>query len=152
MLKNIFDYKIVKTFGNKKIITSRGLKCKISYDDINQDEETRIWYKKTSKKILGIEHYKNDVKHGKFEYYYRNGKLSLRCYYSYGKLDGCYQTWYLSGIPNKEINYKNGLLHGETKMWYASGNQYVKKIYNDDILKHISSWKDSGEIIKILDF
>ena len=54
----------------------------------------------------------DDTFHGVYRRYYENGQLNVDSYYSYGKLDGSYISYFVDGKLKNQTQYKSGIEFG----------------------------------------
>ena len=68
--------------------------------------------------------YLNDMKHGKWIIYYKNGKIKSITFYKLDKLDGSKTTYYENGKKQSETIYSNGVQIVNTIRWDRDGNLF----------------------------
>ena len=51
----------------------------------------------------------DDTFHGPYRRFYESGQLNVDSYYSYGKLDGCYISYFDDGKLKNQTQYKNSI-------------------------------------------
>ena len=72
---------------------------------------------------------KEGQRHGPWESYYENGKLSYKGNYLNGKVHGLFESYYSDGNLRFKSNYINGKRHGLWKAYYLNGKLSFKGNY-----------------------
>jgi antitoxin component YwqK of YwqJK toxin-antitoxin module len=62
-------------------------------------------------------------------WYYPNGKIQATRFYSGGKQEGSYVSFFDNGNKKQELQYIHGLLNGKGTSYYLSGNLYAEYQY-----------------------
>jgi antitoxin component YwqK of YwqJK toxin-antitoxin module len=105
------------------------------------------YYDEDKKPIYERETYKNGVKNGLYEKYYRNGQLMEKINYKNDVLDGLFQQWHKNGQLWVKCYYKNGKLNGLLEKWYDNGQLSGKRNYDDNILNGLyEEWYVNGKL------
>jgi len=68
-------------------------------------------------------HYKNGLKNGLEESFYRNGKLHFRANYKNGQKDGFTEYFHTNGQLNSRVSYRNGQVEGSGEYFDKSGEK-----------------------------
>ena len=76
--------------------------------------------------LISIASYNNNVLHGMWIEYYKNGKTKHSVKYIYGLKDGSELWYYESGNIKSETVYDNGPILFETLRWDTDGNILYK--------------------------
>ena len=91
------------------------------------------------------------AREGKWLFYHPDGKsvMSEENYVN-GRLEGVYQTFYISGEPTEVTYYKNGLLHGNYKKYSIKGFLYQDFNYSRGKLNGMAIYysRKTGELVK----
>jgi len=107
-----FSYKKDKIQGNYLQYYKSGRLWKITeYSDDKKHGKFIIYNDQNIKRRLLTGHYLNNLQHGKWSYWYPDGKTI-----------------------NKIVIYQNGVLHGISTQYYPSGRRWVKSHYKQDEL------------------
>jgi hypothetical protein len=86
------------------------------------------------------------IPHGKFSYFYPDGKLESIGNYVHGKKQGTWMSFHNNGIPSDSVYYENGMVKGTRKGWYS--NSYM----SDSIVMQLDgngvevTWFDNGNV------
>jgi len=94
---------------------------------------------------------KGKEREGKWLFYHPDGKTVMsEENYVNGKLEGVYQTFYLSGKPTEVTYYKNGLLDGNYKKYAIKGFLYQDFNYSKGKLNGMAIYysRKTGDLIK----
>ena len=75
-----------------------------------------------------------EVKHGRYNIFFQNGKIWQEGSYENGKLQGLWKDYYEDGALKQELLYDKDLLNGETRYYYPSGKLQQKINYRNDLL------------------
>ena len=78
--------------------------------------------------------FKNNLKNGKMEAFYKNGKLKIEIPYSRGIVDGIAKEYFESGKLAKEIHYKDGK-EMFYKSYFDNDNKQEKEKYSNGYSK-----------------
>lgn len=95
----------------------------------------------------------HDIKHGKYTWYFDNGKVKSRTNYSQGVPEGEFTTYNRYGGKRAEGNFANGKLNGEIKNYYPGGGLENRGHYINGVKE--GAWKyysQNGGLIKIILF
>lgn len=90
--------------------------------------------------------YKKDELHGHY-IKYKEGKVSKDIWYSNGKIDGKYKSYWDNGNPYVEIEYEDGKMNGKFTAYYSNGS-IQREGYNKEDKKN-GKWKlyyENGQI------
>lgn len=132
----------VQFFSKKGIIESKG----------QMQGKNRIgkwvYYFNDGKTILSIENYKNGLLEGKFQVFYKNGKLTEVAYYQNGKLNGKRIRFGDDGKETENISYKAGIIHGPAIIYDKKGEVFSRGSYTDGIKTGIWEFNMDGEMVK----
>jgi len=85
---------------------------------------------------------------------YENGTIQSKAYYTRGKLNGIFESWYLDGTLFENRMYTNGVKTGRHKGWWSNSkpkfsyNFNAKGQYEGELLE----WSESGKRFKIMNF
>jgi len=79
-----------------------------------------------------VELYKNNKKHGKSIYWYKNGQKKEEVTYKNVKLDGLWTSWYKNGQKRIEGIYKDGKKDGIWTAWYDDGQKMSESTLRND--------------------
>jgi antitoxin component YwqK of YwqJK toxin-antitoxin module len=80
----------------------------------------------------------NDIKHGEFRGFYKDGKLKKLGYYNNGAMHGKYTEYYngepdINGSIKMICNYNKGLKQGYEKIYYEDEDVFKSKIEEEEI-------------------
>lgn len=91
----------------------------------NPDEVTTFVYFKSGqiKSKTPYSSYSNLEINGKYQQWYKNGKINDETDYENGKLNGKLKEWFKDGGIYRDVEYKNGLLHGNVLTYWENGNK-----------------------------
>ncbi len=67
--------------------------------------------------------WENDSENGKWEQFYENGDMRLKCSYLEGKRNGYFQSFYPGGILSIEGEYQNGVMNGKWTYYKENGDK-----------------------------
>lgn len=133
----------VQFFSKKGVMESKGqMKGK---DRIGE----WIYYFNDGKTVLSKENYKNNLLDGKFQVFYKNGKLTELSFYKNGKLHGKKVRYNDMGKEIENITYKDGMMHGPTIIYDKKGAVYAKGSYTDGLKTGIWEFNMDGEMVKV---
>jgi antitoxin component YwqK of YwqJK toxin-antitoxin module len=79
--------------------------------------------------------YVNEVRHGEWTRYYPGGSLLLKANYTYGRLEGKFETWFVDGKIEYAGQYKKDARDGEWILHNPDGTVKYKIEYIDGITK-----------------
>lgn len=85
-------------------------------------------------KISELIEWNNDSEFGKWEQYYENGDLRLKCAHSEGKRSGIFQSFYPGKIISISGEYKNGLMNGKWTYFNEKGEFDLSIEYIDGLM------------------
>lgn len=112
--------------------------------------------------------YKKDELHGHY-IKYKEGKVSKDIWYSNGKIDGKYKSYWDNGNPYVEIEYEDGKIkaeenyikgvqEGRYRIWYENGQlesegNYIKNYLEGEFITYYKNGKlkSKGELKKFLE-
>ncbi|HPS71554.1 MAG TPA: hypothetical protein PLM70_04825 [Bacteroidales bacterium] len=81
--------------------------------------------------------------------YFPNGKIeTIGSYDENGNEDGFWTFYYKNGSIAEEVSFKNGKIHGENKVYSLSGFLYATYMYENGILKSITTYLPNNEVRK----
>jgi antitoxin component YwqK of YwqJK toxin-antitoxin module len=89
----------------------------------------------------------NGKEHGYWESYYDNGKLSYKGNYVNGKKDGYWESYFSNGQLYYKGNYVNGNRHGYWEIYYKNGQLDFKGFY--DMGRIVSYNPDEPNVIEL---
>lgn len=78
-----------------------------------------------------IEFYKDDRRHGKWEWMYANGQKMYEDHYRDGERHGMWDGWYDNGQKMYEHRYRDDKRHGISEAWSENGEKWYEKHYLD---------------------
>ncbi|MGY2572312.1 toxin-antitoxin system YwqK family antitoxin [Vibrio sp. C8] len=138
---SIFDPES-KVIGDHYYYFKNGdIQSKGSLDESGQGNgEVISYFENTPNKISSITYFRNGVKHGREQNFYREGGLSKESEYRNGKLHGLQKYYSPKGVLYTESTYENGLLHGPQKIWSEEDSTLI-------LVEHYQSGKKHGEQI-----
>lgn len=115
---------------------------------VNDYDERNGLYKEwdNNGKLRLEANYKNDELHGHY-IKYEDEKVSKDIWYSNGKIDGKYKSYWDNGNPYVEIEYEDGKMNGKFTAYYPDGS-IKKEGYNKED-KKVGIWKsyyENGQI------
>jgi len=132
----------VQFFSKKGIIESKG----------QMQDKKRVgkwmYFFKDGKTILSTENYKNGFLEGKFQIFYKNGKLTELAHYKNGKLNGKRIRYSDDGETTEDITYQAGIMHGPAIIYDEKGEIYSKGNYTDGIKTGIWEFNMDGVMVK----
>jgi len=91
-----------------------------------------------------VELYKNNKKHGKSIYWYKNGQKKEEVTYKNVKLDGIWTGWHENGQKEREGTYKDGKKDGIWTWWEGNGQKWSERIWKDRALISGKYWDEEG--------
>lgn len=68
-------------------------------------------------------------------------------FYKDGERHGKWEWWYKNGREECERHYRKGKLHGECRGWYESGKPEYMQYYGDGIQQGKCTWSEFGTLI-----
>ncbi len=78
--------------------------------------------------------YKDGKKVGRWESYYRNGKLKIAEMYNSDQLTGLVSEYYETGVLKRSMHFSNGKLNGVQLVYHANKKLKLKTEYQDGLL------------------
>ena len=79
-----------------------------------------------SSNLISIANYSQNILHGNWEEYYKNGIIKYKVLYNYGFKHGTEIRYYENGNIKSETRYNNGDIISETLRWDNEGNIIYK--------------------------
>ncbi len=95
--------------------------------------------------------YSNDIKNGEWTQYFADGTLCLKATYSFGKLDGPFSTFYITGKSEYTGQYKNDLRTGVWKIYNPDGTLKYDMIYIDGVISNPETYRKETEYLDLLE-
>ncbi|HIP49601.1 MAG TPA: toxin-antitoxin system YwqK family antitoxin [Lutibacter sp.] len=108
-----------------------------------------IYYFNDGKTILSKENYIDGLLDGKFQVFYKNGKLTELAHYQKGKLNGKRIRYSDTGKETENITYKTGVMHGPAIIYDEKGEVYAKGSYIEGIKSGVWEFNMDGEMVKV---
>lgn len=100
---------------------------------------------KSGAKMLECE-YRENLISGKSLFYYENGQMALEGNFEEGKRNGKFLEWHTDGKKKIEANYKNGNLNDIFTEYYPDEKIMFEKKYEDGRLTEIKYYKTDGSL------
>ncbi len=92
---------------------------------------------------------KEDVKVGRWTYWYDNGFKREELFFKDGKKEGTWTFWSRDGKKWKQQHYKNDVLDGLWITWHSNGKKSMERSYvNGRLDGKFTQWNKHGEIIQ----
>ena len=105
------------------------------------------WFKQVREtgKLRSLEEYKNGKPHGRYLYWWKNGRKAEEKNFHDGISHGLWESWYPNGQKQLEQSVENGKLHGPATRWYSNGQKKDESLYQNGRVISIVVWKPNGE-------
>ncbi|HSX12252.1 MAG TPA: hypothetical protein VLF61_02050 [Rhabdochlamydiaceae bacterium] len=87
------------------------------------------WRYYLSGKLYCLERFKNNLSHGKQEYFYEDGTLKTLLHYKGGELHGEARLFWPQGTPKRFCCYENGKKIGFDRIWDETGKLIQEEEY-----------------------
>ncbi len=123
--------------GNKKEVGN--------YVNGKLDGDYKVYYESGGLSYEGK--YVADKGQGEWLYYYKNGKLKEKHNYVNDAEQGLHEEYYETGELETRCNIVNGKIIGELTGYYKDGKVYKKSVYENDIVKSIQYFDESGKVL-----
>ena len=136
------DYETYYRNGNKKQTGSRKPDGLIEWQDWNERGYKERFFKFNALGSPPIEFGQWDAEGGKTGFWierYDDGSLKKEKFYSYGRPERRWTSWYDNGNKNTEVNFAFGLLNGSFKLWSKEGVLLVSGDFKDS--KEVGRWR-----------
>ena len=86
-------------------------------------------------------------KHGDFQKWFADGKLSYKSSFVNGLPDGISRSWWKNGNLRSEANQVMGKLQGVQTQWYISGAKFKERNLNMGFEEGLQrSWRENGKV------
>lgn len=100
-----------------------------------------------SGKVFSIQRFKNNLPHGRQEYFEENGQLKTLCPYEHGLLHGNVELFYADGKKKRTIGFSKGQRHGIERLWSADGIMIRESEFENGRPKGIARrWYADGQL------
>jgi len=127
------ELQIVKTYDPTHLIeySYYDKSGKLISNQVNDDYKVNSYYKNGQ---LSVDHtYKNQLYHGKQQYFYSNGKLLREFFYDNGLSINESKTYYEDGSLKSVHPYKDDILNGKVLTYYKNGKLKSSTTYINDL-------------------
>jgi len=111
----------------------------------------KTWYQSGEKESSGL--MKDHVKHGKWQFWHKNGKLKQEEHWLTGKQHGSETTWFESGQKEYERTFVNDDRQGPSYSWWPNGKKGSEVSFKSDVRHGPATWWDEkGKLILRLQY
>ena len=93
--------------------------------------------------------YKDSIRHGEYQIFFKNGNISQEGKYYYGNVQGEVKFYYETGELNSKINFQRHKKFGNATVFYKNGliNSFLYYGANEEVLYRMD-FSEDGELIK----
>ena len=95
--------------------------------------------------------YKNQLREGKWKFYYSNGELAVECSFKNDQREGEYLEYHVNGQIATKENFINDKVHGNVKIWHQNGDLKGNLEFKNGELEEYGKL-DQAEFYKTEDF
>jgi antitoxin component YwqK of YwqJK toxin-antitoxin module len=115
-----------------------------SYEDGKLRGKWEGYYKDGKLGVVGNSD-KDGNKYGEWKYYYSNGQVKNVGNYKVGNKDGKHEWFYENGKIKKVEIYKNGSKDGKWEWYYENGKLEKIEVFKDGKLEYAGSYRDGKQ-------
>jgi TonB family protein len=104
-----------------------------TYRSIRPDDREGVftWYFPDGQKQEECQ-YKNNMLHGLYQEWYKDGQIKIRQSFNVGLPDGPMKTWRQDGTLQLDVQYSKGEKHGFFMSYYINGQMARKELYEHE--------------------
>jgi hypothetical protein len=99
-------------------------------------------------RLLSVQTFLNNKRHGRHLYYYPNGALKSDISYQNGLLHGDVYLFYPNGQIKRHLQFKENQRHGVEKSWYDNGQLFTQVEYREGHDQEAKCWLKNGILAK----
>ncbi len=121
---------------------------------INTNVKDSVWrFYGIDGALMATETYKNGIRNGLSQSFYRNKKVSEEIGWKNGKKNGIWRKYYDSGKIRMETRYINNELDGIFHVFYKTGRMYIDGGYKADLKNGVWNFYDKqGKLDKTIEY